>query len=670
MKRLCFPGMVLSALLVCCLPARPARAASPAEAPESATERVLGFHSEITVRRDGGIEVREIIRVRCSGLQIKRGIYRDFPTLYRGPLFTRRAVPFEVVEVLRDGRKEAWHTAELSNGPWIYFGSADVLLKPGTYTYTFSYRTGRQMGFFADHDELYWNATGNGWVFDIENASARVTLPEGVPGGQVRLEAYTGPQGTKGQDFASHLDAAGRACFSTTRRLPAGSGLTIVVSLPKGFVAEPSAGQKLRWLLGDNVGLGVGLLGALAVLAYYLVAWVRVGRDPARGTIIPLFEPPKGISPAGARYLRRMGCDNKCLAAATINAAVRGCLTLEQQDDRYTLRSTGSDSSGLAPEERLMVEEAGGDGPGRGALVLDRENHQQIREVIKRFERRLAGGFGKDYFVRNGLYVIPGAVVSALFFLAAGWTFSGSGGEIAAFTFMTVWLSGWTAGVTILLHQVARQWKRVLTFRKAGGVSAVLGFAGNLGGAMVITAFSVPFVGGEVFGLVMLAKTSSILAVPMVLLLALINAIFYQLLKAYTPRGRRLMDEIEGFRMYLAAAEGRDLDLVRAPARTPELFERYLPYALALDVENRWAEQFADVLAGAADSPGAHPERSPAWYSGAAWSTLGAADFASSLGGSLSGAISSSSTAPGSSSGGGGGGSSGGGGGGGGGGGW
>ena len=109
------------------------------------------------------------------------------------------------------------------------------------------------------------------------------------------------------------------------------------------------------------------------------------------------------------------------------------------------------------------------------------------------------------------------------------------------------------------------------------------------------------------------------------------------------------------------------MNVLTRASKTPELFEKYLPYALALDVEQEWAEQFADVLAQAGQKGATY---SPAWYSGSNWSTLGATGFASSLGSSFSGAISSSSTAPGSSSGGGGGGSSGGGGGGGGGGGW
>jgi uncharacterized membrane protein len=131
--------------------------------------------------------------------------------------------------------------------------------------------------------------------------------------------------------------------------------------------------------------------------------------------------------------------------------------------------------------------------------------------------------------------------------------------------------------------------------------------------------------------------------------------------------GRKVMDKIDGFKMYLGVAEKDRLESIKEPEKTVGLFEMFLPYALALNVENSWAEKFTDIFETIKNG---NNDYSPFWYSGKSWSTRGATGFASSLSGSFSSTISSSSTAPGSSSGGGGGGSSGGGGGGGGGGGW
>ncbi|NJM31032.1 MAG: DUF2207 domain-containing protein, partial [Rhizobiales bacterium] len=84
------------------------------------------------------------------------------------------------------------------------------------------------------------------------------------------------------------------------------------------------------------------------------------------------------------------------------------------------------------------------------------------------------------------------------------------------------------------------------------------------------------------------------------ILLGLANLAFYYLLRAPTPMGRQLLDKLEGFRMYLATAEEERLKVLHPPEKTPELFERYLPYAMALDCENEWNAKFASVLAAAA----------------------------------------------------------------------
>lgn len=149
--------------------------------------------------------------------------------------------------------------------------------------------------------------------------------------------------------------------------------------------------------------------------------------------------------------------------------------------------------------------------------------------------------------------------------------------------------------------------------------------------------------------------------------LAAAHVLFAYLMRAPTARGRALMDKLEGFRMYLEVAEKDELNLRNPPARTPELFERYLPFALALGVEQQWAEKFAGVFARLDGAQGTRYR--PSWYGGD-FNPARLGGFATDVGTGLNSAISSASTAPGSSSGGGGGGSSGGGGGGGGGGGW
>ena len=145
--------------------------------PLAAAESILHFFSDIEVHPDGAMTVTETIKVRAEGRQIKRGIYRDFPTDYKDRMGNNYRVGFELQSVLRDGTPEDHFIKRQSNGVRIYFGREDVYLKSGIYTYTMTYRTHRQLGYFADHDELYWNVTGSDWAFPIEQAGARVSLP-------------------------------------------------------------------------------------------------------------------------------------------------------------------------------------------------------------------------------------------------------------------------------------------------------------------------------------------------------------------------------------------------------------------------------------------------------------------------------------------------------------
>ena len=149
--------------------------------------------------------------------------------------------------------------------------------------------------------------------------------------------------------------------------------------------------------------------------------------------------------------------------------------------------------------------------------------------------------------------------------------------------------------------------------------------------------------------------------------LLILHLIYIYLLKAPTPKGRRIMDELEGFKLYLELAEKDDLNRKHPPELTPELFEKYLPYAIALGVEQAWAQRFVAVFSRLNADSG-HSYR-PGWYQGS-FNPYRPGSFATSLSSEFNSAISSAATPPGSSSGGGGGGFSGGGGGGGGGGGW
>lgn len=265
-------------------------------------ERITSFDSAITVNEDGTMRVQDTIKVVSTGDRIRHGIYYDFPTVYSNTATGGRlVVDFRVLGVQRDGQTEAYSVETLANGKRVKMGSADTLIPPGEHTYVLRFTVDRELGFFEDHDELYWNVTGNGWEFVIEHASATVTLPGGAAAKITGLQGYTGSYGSTGAQYAVTQALDGTPTFMTTASLMPGEGLTVAIGWPKGYVREPTGMMRLGWFLRDNSALIAGLVGVLGVLLYYITVWRRFGRDPERGVIVPLFAPPDDWSPAAGR---------------------------------------------------------------------------------------------------------------------------------------------------------------------------------------------------------------------------------------------------------------------------------------------------------------------------------------------------------------------------------
>jgi len=264
-----------------------------------ADERILSYHSDITVGTDGWLNVTETIRVRAEGNRIRRGIYRDYPTTYKDRSGNTVEVDYQPLSVMRDDRIEKFHTERRSNGLRTYFGSSDTFLQPGEYTYQFRYRAGRMLGFFEEYDELYWNVTGLGWDFPIDRASATVYFGFLVDKHDIGIEAYTGGFGAAGKDYRASASER-RADFETSRALDTGEGLTIAVNWPKGYVDEPGGMQRLTWLLIDNSNLLVALAGLFALL-HSRVASFRT-RPGTRGDGNALRASEKPVTRGAALY--------------------------------------------------------------------------------------------------------------------------------------------------------------------------------------------------------------------------------------------------------------------------------------------------------------------------------------------------------------------------------
>jgi uncharacterized membrane protein YgcG len=621
--------------------------------PADAEERIQRFVSDVLVQRNGDLLVTETIVIRAEGRQIKRGILRDFPTTYRRADGSRVEVGFDVQVVLRDGATETFSTERMANGVRVRIGRGDRTVNPGLHQYVIRYRTTRQIGFFRNYDELYWNATGTGWTFPIDVAEARINLPEPVAFTQSAL--YTGPQGARGKDAVVVEQAPGRIVFRTTKALPVANGLTVAAAWPKGVVVEPTRAQQIEAMLKDDPALLTATIGGGLVIAYYLLAWLLVGRDPPRGTIIPLFAPPKGMSAAAVRFVHEMSFDDRVFAAAIVGLGVNGRLRLIDhgrggKEVHHLKGNAPIDAAERVVETTLFAR--------RSKVSLKNSEHELIGEVRHALHMALQRLYFGTLFRNHVWWSSFGLVAAVLATTAICLSYADSYGAnvvgILAGLFLPI------IPVMIGVGMIRKGWRsggRGMTGLYIG--IAVVAIAVAIG--VAILAYNIGF------GLAILPAL-----VPS--LLAAFVARGFSWLRAPTRAGRGVMDEIEGFRQYLGVAEEDRLEHLNPPEKTPELFEKFLPYAIALNVENSWANRFTGVLAAAGVAAAVS-----SWYSGDHGSSGDIVSFADRIGDSLSTTIASAATPPGSSGGGGGdsggggssgGGSSGGGGGGGGGSGW
>jgi uncharacterized membrane protein YgcG len=619
------------------------------------TEKILDFHSDITLQDDSTLQVTETITVIAAGNQIRHGIFREFPTRYRDNFNNRYVVGFQMLSATRDSADEPFRVEDYANGKRIYLGSPTVMVPRGRHAYTITYATNRQLGFYQDHDELFWNVTGLGWGFPIQHASAKVHLPPAIPPSEVKLSGFTGPQGSYESQLTSTTEDSVFQ-FETIRALGPHQGLSILLAWPKGYIAEPTLAQKLEFFFRDNRDALLLASGFLVLILYYITAWSAVGRDPAPGVIMAFYEPPQNLSPAAMRYLLRMGFDNKTFAAAILDMAVRGFLTIKEQAGSYTLSLTGKDNRVLSSDEQQIAARLFA---GCKEIWLHNENHQAIHAAIKSLKECLAAAEQKTYFVTNSRYLIAPVLLTVV--TAVAYLIALGKPQFVASIFLSFWLTVWTIAVCAMVVNVFKTW---CTFLQPH--SSTLASTPTVGKALFLTFFAIPFVFFEGMGLVFLMKSSSISFVVFILASGLLHGLFFHLMKAPTFVGRRLMDQVEGFKLFLGAVDGDRLNRATPPEQTPAVFEKFLPYALALNVEQDWAEKFSGILAVAGASPGnTSTGYSPSFYSGSSWNGFTGTSFASAFSSSLTSAITSSASAPGSGAGGGGGGSGGGGGGGG-----
>lgn len=484
-------------------------------------EHILSYHSDIVVESSSDVIITETIKVYAGGYNIKRGIYRELPLsyLYEGGNYH---VGFELLQILRDGKPDKFHTKWRSNGIAIYIGSEDVFLTPGYYTYTIKYKVDNVLGYFEDRDEIYWNVNGTGWGLIIDSMSANIHWPKEAK--LIDFKGYTGAQGEAGEDYEATVEG-NTVHFTGTSYFSAGENLTVAVGWEKGYVAYPTGFDKFIHFLEVYAIYVAVLIGLTVGFIFNFVSWWRFGRDPKPGTIIPLFYAPEGFSPAECAYLDKEGrSTDEIFGAQLVGLAVKGALDIEQKKesgrfgDTYYIITRNDLSKVKKPlndiEEKFYDRIFG----SKDLMVIkDGKYNARVASAFKLLKAVLDKKQDKKYFVRNN-------------------------------------------------HLKAKQF---IPFMITIGLSVITYW--NYGGQVPVIVIGA-------------------------ILHVVLNIIFNRLYEQPTAEGRKKMDEIDGFKMYMKYADQQRIKAMNPPDMSFEHFEENLPFAMALGLAKEWEGKFDPVM--------------------------------------------------------------------------
>jgi uncharacterized membrane protein len=507
---------------------------SPAAALSTRELRIEDFHSEVSVMADGAIDVTETIQAHFIGGPW-HGLYRTIPVEYETPQGLNYSLFLEVKRVADgNGRELRYETSRVRHYRKlkIYVPDADN----STQTVVIEYAVSDALRFFEDHDELYWNVTGDEWDIPIRAASARIILPVGTTG--IRANVFTGGYRSRAQN--ADVDIAGNGVEVRTRE-PLGlhAGLTVAVAFDKGFVHEPSAAGKAALFFRSNWPLGLPL--ATFVVMFYL--WWTKGRDPRLRPIAAQYEPPDQLTPGEAGTLVDNSADMRDITASIVDLAVRGYMVIEEhqreqmlglmhsKDYNFIVKKDRAEWSKLKAHEQALLEGLFDTGAvGETVSMSSLENH---------FYTNLPGIRSNIFgsLVTHGYYKQrPDTVRSA--YLAVG----------VVVGFLVVF----------------------------GGVK----IASNLGMAPLTFIAAGILTGAMICG-------------------------FGWFMPAHTEQGARALEGVLGFEDFLVHVESERFNKM---IKTPQMFEKFLPFAMALGVEKNWSKAFQGILT-----------QPPQWYRGSSY---------------------------------------------------
>ncbi len=500
------------------------------------------FDAQVRVNRDASIDVTETITASFVGSY--NGLYRTIPLEYR----TSSGLNWTLGVALQSAKDDAGNDLRTESGRQGHYIKYKIWI-PGasnaTRTIVLRYRATNGLRFFEEHDELYWNVTGDEWDVPIQSASAEIDLPANTPG--VRAIAFNGVYGSTARDAKVTVDGD-VVHIAMQKGLGYHEGLTAVVGWAKGVVTAPSAASRLFATLRSNWPLFI----PIAVFGFAFMSWWRRGRDPRQRPISVQYEPPKGMTPAEAGTLLDNSADMRDITATLVDLAVRGKLRIEEHQNpklfglfgggtEYTLRRLIKDD-GLAPHESRVFN----------GIFDGADDSVELSGLKNQFYKELPP-------IRDAIYD-------------------------------SLTANGYYKNRP---DKVKNNWM---------GAGVAAGLLVGVGGTY-------------------LSKLTLLTPVPFVIagvLSAIILFFFAQIMPARTESGARALEQVLGFEEFLRRVESENLK--RVIIGHPELFDKYLPYAMAFGVEKQFARAFEGIYTEA-----------PRWYVGPSVMNFNVGHFSSSM---------------------------------------
>jgi len=318
------------------------------EIPSLTGEHIESFNADITVNKDGTINVVETILYDFSDLE-RHGIYRYIPFTKRNEENKRVDLKFENFTVTNDeGKNYKFEKSTENEQIVLKIGDPNRTIT-GTHVYAISYTVSGALGYFDEYDELYWNITGNGWEVPIRYTNSHITLPNEIEKGQIQALCFSGSYGSQDSN-CEILNDNQTLHIQSNNFLNPYEGLTAVMGFPKNIVAVLMPVEYVPFW-ETPFGKLVLLFIIFAALVWYVILpviiimkYFKYGRDPYVGpNVTAWFDPPetkggRSLSPTETGGLIDENVDVRDIFAGVVDLARRGYLKIkEDEEKKFTL---------------------------------------------------------------------------------------------------------------------------------------------------------------------------------------------------------------------------------------------------------------------------------------------------------------------------------------------